>query len=152
MSSLQPHILDSIRELQRLADLFAHRREQLARSVGLSVQQYHILEEISDEQFMPSMFARRRESSAAAVSKIIRQLIDKKLIDVALDGNDGRVRKYTLTDEGRLVMTRLRQNRQEAMETVWAGLPPARLQEFQQFAGELSDRLEQYSEKQRLTI
>ncbi len=148
MSIVQSHILDSIRELQRLADLFAYRREQLARSVGLSVQQWRILEEISDEQFMPSMFARRRVSSAAAVSKIIRQLIDKKLIDVAVDGDDGRVRRYTLTPEGQQVMERLRSSRLKAMETIWSGLKPDRLDEFQKFATELSDRLEQYSENE----
>ena len=148
MSITQDNILNSIRELQRLADLFAQRREQLARSVGLSVQQWHILEEISDEHFMPSMFARRRESSAAAVSKIIRQLIDKGMIDVAVDGDDGRVRRYSLTVKGRGVMKRLRQNREEAIAAIWGGLCPNRLGEFQTFAAELSDRLEQYSENQ----
>ena len=148
MSQMQPHILESIQQLQRLADLFAHRREQLAKSVGLSVQQWHILEEISDEHFMPSMFARRRESSAAAVSKIIRQLLDKQLIDVALDETDGRVRRYRLTPTGHDVMRRLRQSREEAMQEVWAGLPAQRLTEFKEFAGELSDRLEQYAERQ----
>lgn len=148
MSVVQPHIINSIRELQRLADLFAHRREQLARSVGLSVQQWRILEEISDEHFMPSMFARQRVSSAAAVSKIIRQLIDKRLVDVAVDGNDGRVRRYTLTPEGHRVMERLRHNRHNAMETIWSGLEAEQLQEFQKFATELSDRLEQYSENE----
>lgn len=146
MSAPQPHIMDSIRQLQRLADLFAHRREQLAREVGLSVQQWRILEEISDEHFMPSMFARRRDSSAAAVSKIIRQLLDKGFIDVAVDGSDGRVRRYTLTAEGRSTMKRLRDNRQKAIETIWAGLCPDRLDEFRKFATELSDRLEQYSD------
>lgn len=146
MSAIQPHILDSVRELQRLADLFAHRREQLARSVGLTVQQWHVLEEISDEHFMSSMFARRRESSAAAVSKIIRQLIDKGLVDVALDGADGRVRRYTLTAAGSGVMQELRRNREAAMDAVWAGLAPERLRDFKVFAGELSDRLEQYAE------
>lgn len=148
MSAVQPHILDSISELQRLADLFAHRREQLARSVGLSVQQWRILEEISDEDFMPSMFARRRVSSAAAVSKIIRQLIDKRLIDVSVSGEDGRVRRYNLTAEGEQVMERLRANRQIAMKTIWSGIEPEQLLEFQKFATQLSDRLEQYSENE----
>ncbi len=146
MSATQPHILDSIRQLQRLSDLFALRREQLARDVGLSVQQWRILEEISDEHFMPSMFARSRDSSAAAVSKIIRQLIDKGFIDVTVDGDDGRVRRYTLTATGRKMMNRLRDNRKKAIETIWAGLCPDRLDEFRKFATELSDRLEQYSE------
>lgn len=148
IAQYQDNILDSIRELQRLADLFAHRREQLARAVGLSVQQWRIMEEISDEHFMPSMFARRRESSAAAVSKIIRQLIDKGFIDVAVDDDDGRVRRYTLTVEGRNVMDRLRKNRRLAIETIWGGLPPDQLSQFQDFAAELSNRLEQYTENE----
>lgn len=148
MSIVQEPILDSIEQLQRLADLFAHRREQLARAVGLTVQQWYVLEEISDEHFMPSMFARRRESSAAAVSKIIRQLLDKSLIDVAVDEKDGRVRRYTLTEEGRGVMERLRAKRQMAIDAIWGQMCPDRLLEFQRFAEDLSDRLEQYSEKE----
>ena len=145
MSQMPDHILDSIRELQRLADLFAVRREQLARSVGLSVQQWNVLEEISDEHFMPSMFARQRDSSAAAVSKILRQLQEKLLIEVTLDGADGRVRRYTLSSEGRRVMKQLRLNREHAVEAVWGDLPKEDLAMFQKFAGELSDRLESYT-------
>ena len=133
--------------MQRLADLFAQRREQLAREVGLTVQQWYVLEEISDEQFMPSMFARRRFCSAASVSKIIRQLLDKGLIDVAVDDNDGRVRRYTFTRAGRDLMSRLRSERQEAIEEIWGKISPDRLLEFQTFAADLSDRLEQYSER-----
>lgn len=128
-----------------MADLFALRREQLARSVGLTVQQWHVLEEISDEHFMPSMFARRRESSAAAVSKILRQLQDKKLIEVALDGSDGRVRRYTLSADGKQVMQQLRRNREAAITAVWGELNRESLQAFEKFAGELSDRLELYT-------
>lgn len=148
MSIAQDTILDSIRELQRLADLFAHRREQLARSVGLSVQQWYVMEEISDEHFMPSMFARRRESSAAAVSKILRQLIDKGLVDVAVDAADGRVRRYTLTVEGRAMMERLRTNRERAIASIWGGMDPDQLSQFQCFASDLSDRLEQYANRE----
>jgi len=138
----------AISELQRLSDLFCQRREQLARSVGLTVQQWHVLEEISDEHFMPSMFARRRESSAAAVSKIIRQLLDKDLVDVQVDANDGRLRRYRLTPAGVDLMLQLRANRQEAIDAIWGGIPPDRLFQFQQFAADLSDRLEQFSEQQ----
>jgi len=76
--------------LQLLTDLFAERRQQLARSVGLSDQQWAALEEISSEHFMPSLFARQRESSAAAVSKILRQLLHKDLVSVRLGVRDGR--------------------------------------------------------------
>lgn len=152
MSFVQKPITDAIAELQRLADLFGQRREQLARAVGISVQQWYVLEEISDEHFMPSMFARRRESSAAAVSKIIRQLLDKGLVDVAVDGKDGRVRRYTLTADGRQVMEQLRTKRREAIDVVWGSLSPDKLLEFQQFASELSDRMEKYSEQEKQPV
>lgn len=145
MDDNRTHILDSIRELQRLADLFALRREQLARSAGLSVQQWRVLEEISDQHFMPSMFARQQESSAAAVSKIIRQLLDKGFIDVAVDEADLRVRRYSLTPEGTAVMGRLREQREDAIQAIWGGMSVDRLTEFRQFASELGDRMESYS-------
>lgn len=151
MSIVQPAIkvpvLDAIAELQRLSDLFAQRREQLARSVGLTVQQWCVLEEISDEHFMPSMFARRRDSSAAAVSKIIRQLLDKGLVDVAVDGSDGRVRRYSLTAAGEALMKRLRLEREDAIEAIWNCMAPEKLVAFKEFASDLSDRMEQYSEQ-----
>lgn len=145
-TTLSSPIVAAIEQLQRLSDLFVQRREQLAKAVNLTVQQWCVLDEITDEQFMPSMFARRRDSSAAAVSKIIRQLIDKKLIEVAVDGNDGRMRRYTLTREGQALMEQLRRERQEAIDAIWSQLPLNKLVEFQHFAADLSDRLEQYSE------
>ncbi len=144
--TLSSPVVAAIEQLQRLSDLFVQRREQLARAVNLTVQQWCVLDEVTDEQFMPSMFARRRDSSAAAVSKIIRQLIDKKLIEVAVDGNDGRMRRYTLTVEGEALMERLRRERQEAIDAIWSQLPLNKLVEFQHFAADLSDRLEKYSE------
>lgn len=142
-----PHILDSIRELQRLADLFCDRRENLAKSVGLTVQQWRILEEISDEHFMPSMFARRQESSAAAVSKIIRQLLDKNLIQVNPDSADGRVRRYSLSELGKEVMNQLRKNRQKAIENIWFDLPADQLVLFKELSATLANRLENYNDK-----
>lgn len=74
----------SVACLQRLATAFQRRREQLARLVALSEQQWAVLEEISTEHFVPSMFARTRASSAAAVSKTLRQLLNKELVSVSL--------------------------------------------------------------------
>jgi len=50
----------AVAALQRLADVFAERREQLAHSAGLSEAQWRVLEEIASEDFMPSLFARAR--------------------------------------------------------------------------------------------
>src|SRR5437763_12020581 len=97
----------SIAGVQRLADLFQQRRQQLARSAGLSEQQWRVLEEISTEHFIPSLFAKHRESSAAAVSKVLRQLLDKELVRVSVSADDGRQRKYELTTKGHKAMQRL---------------------------------------------
>ena len=141
-------ISEAIGNLQRLTDLFSERREQLAREAGLTVQQWRILEEITDEHFMPSMFARSQESSAAAVSKIIRQLLDKALITVAVSETDGRQRRYTLTENGQSVMAQLRLNRRRAIEAIWAGFPQAELENFVAFSRKLADQLQAYAESQ----
>ena len=132
---------DAITQLQRLAELFQRRRAQLAAGVGLTEHQWSVLEEISTEHFMPSMFARQRESSAAAVSKTIRQLIDKGLVSVSLNPNDGRQRNYVLSAKGRDVMRRLRKSREAAIEQVWLKLPIGRVRAFSAFAAELNDKL-----------
>lgn len=150
MTNSMAHILDSIRELQRLADVFCDRRENLAKSVGLTVQQWRILEEISDEHFMPSMFARSQESSAAAVSKIIRQLLDKNLVQVNSDSLDGRVRRYNLSEKGKEKMAQLRKNRQKAIENVWFDLSPDQLDQFKELSSLLATRLENYNDKELL--
>ena len=131
----------AISELQRLTELFQRRRAQLAANVGLTEQQWSVLEEISTEHFMPSMFARQRESSAAAVSKTIRQLIDKKMIVVSLNAQDGRQRDYELSAKGRKVMQRLRASREDAIRRVWRKLPSAQIREFTEFAAVLNERL-----------
>src|SRR5436190_23447932 len=101
--------------LGRLAELYAERREQLARSVGLTDQQWGVLEEIATEHFMPSLFARSRASSAAAVSKILRQLVDKGLIVAAIGKDDARQRTFSLTARGKRVLETLRERRKEAI-------------------------------------
>ena len=132
--------------LQRLTDLFAERRQQLARSVGLTEQQWSVLEEISSEHFMPSLFARQRESSAAAVSKILRQLLRKDLVSVRLGARDGRQRRYQLTAKGKRCIEGLRHERAAAIAAVWSGFDGASLDAFIRFGTRLAQRLEHYAE------
>lgn len=131
--------------LGRLSHAFRHRREQLARSVQLSESQWELLEQIATEHFIPSMFARSRASSPAAVSKTLRQLLARGLIRVTLSATDGRQRCYQLTARGRKVMSRLRTERERAIEQIWMGLEPADLQAFVRVGTEIAQRIEQYS-------
>jgi DNA-binding MarR family transcriptional regulator len=128
--------------LGRLADLYVERRVQLARSVGLTDQQWGVLEEIATEHFMPSLFARRRDSSAAAVSKILRQLSEKGLVVAAIGKDDARQRTFSLTARGKRVMEKLREHRQEAIRDVWLSLDKAGVVAFTSFGRELIERLE----------
>src|ERR1700675_320084 len=96
-----PAVPDAIANLQRLSDLFQARRARLAVDAGLTEQQWQVLEEIATDHFMPSLFARRRESSAAAVSRLVRQLLDKRLVSAAAHDHDGRQRQYVLTAKGK---------------------------------------------------
>src|SRR5687768_6812911 len=114
---------DAIGALGRLTHLFRLRRAQLARDALLSEQQWQVLEEIGAEQFMPSMFARGREQSPAAVSRVIRQLLDRKLIAPrAPRGSDRRHRAYALTPLGKRTLEALHTSRRHAIEAVWLGL------------------------------
>ncbi len=140
-------ITEAIESLQRLTEVFALRRQQLAQAAGLTEAQWRVLEEISTEHFMPSMFARRRDCSAAAVSKILRQLLGQGVIEASIDADDGRQRNYALTAEGKRRVQRLRRERKKAMDEVWADLPPAALERFSAFSDELAGRLEAYAEE-----
>jgi DNA-binding MarR family transcriptional regulator len=131
--------------LQRLAGLLAERREQIARSVGLTEQQWAVLEEISSEHFMPSLFARKRESSAAAVSKILRQLLSKELVSVQLGAQDGRQRRYDLTAKGRRCIEDMRCEREAAIRKVWNGFGNDELDRFADFGTRLAERLQAYA-------
>jgi DNA-binding MarR family transcriptional regulator len=132
--------------LQRLTDLFAERRQQLARSVDLSDQQWAVLEEISSEHFMPSLFAKQRESSAAAVSKILRQLLGKDLVSVRLGARDGRQRRYELTAKGKRCIEGLRREREAAIRAVWNAFDSGDLDAFTNFGARLAQRLTHYAE------
>ena len=144
-STTAPRIHAAIACLQRLTDLFAERRQQIARSVSLSEQQWAVLEEISSEHFMPSLFAKQRESSAAAVSKILRQLLGKQLVTVQLGDRDGRQRRYELTSKGKRCIEGLRRERETAIRKVWSGLDSDGLDAFTRFGGQLAQRLEEYA-------
>lgn len=138
-------IHESIAQLQKLADLFQQRRQQLAKRAALTEQQWRVLEEISTEHFIPSLFARSRESSAAAVSKTLRQLLDKELVHVSVSEADGRQRQYELTPKGQRAIDRLRKERQRAIEAIWSDLSAEELRRFNRIGGELIARIERYA-------
>ena len=135
----------AIEKLSRLTELFQERREQLASQAGLTDAQWGVLEEVSTERFMPSMFAKDQASSCASVSKVLRQLLDRGLVRVAISEKDGRQRDYALTREGRATLQRLRSEREKAIAAIWTKFDPAVLKEFNAFAGDLIDRLSRYA-------
>jgi DNA-binding MarR family transcriptional regulator len=137
----------AIGELQRLAELFGQRRQQLARGVGLTEQEWRVLEEIATEHFMPSMFARGREQTPAAVSRIVRHLLDKALITVSVSPRDGRQRRYVLSAKGNDTLRQLRADRRQAIDAVWMDLAPRELTSFTTFSRKLTERLESYARR-----
>jgi DNA-binding MarR family transcriptional regulator len=142
----QPAALYSAVEgLQRLAEVFDLRRQQLAREAGLTDAQWRVLEEIGRQDFMPSLFARRRECSAAAISRTLRQLQDLGLVAVSISESDARQRDYRLTGSGRRSLARLRQSRERALDAVWSDLPASEVERFGRFSAQLADRLEAYA-------
>ncbi len=138
----------AIEKLSRLTDLFLERREQLASRAGLTDGQWQVLEEISTERFMPSMFARDRDSSRASVSKILRQLLDRGLVRVAVSPKDGRQRRYALTPAGKTALSGLKAEREKAIAAIWLRLDPRELQRFNAFAGDLIGRIERYARRE----
>ena len=140
-----PVVHDAIANLQRLSDLFQARRARLAVDAGLTEQQWQVLEEIATDHFMPSLFARRRESSAAAVSRLIRQLLDKRLVSTSAHDHDGRQRQYVLTARGKRTLEGLRADRQAAIDAIWSSLDRRALATFAEVSAELIRRIEAYA-------
>jgi DNA-binding MarR family transcriptional regulator len=141
----RPEIHQAIGALQRLCELFALRRQQLAADAGLTESQWRLLEEIADEAFMPSMFARRRDCTPAAISRGLRRLLERDWVTAEIAPGDARQRRYRLTAGGRRVLDRLRRGRERAIAAVWQDFDAAALRGFVAFAGELSDHLESYA-------
>ena len=145
MSTLPtPVVHDAIAKLQRLTDLFQARRARLAVDAGLTEQQWEVLEQIATDHFMPSMFARRRESSAAAVSRLIRQLLDKRLVSASPRAHDGRQRQYVLTAKGKRTLDGVHADRQAAVDAIWASLDRRALATFAEISAEIIRRIEAY--------
>jgi DNA-binding MarR family transcriptional regulator len=142
-----PVVHDAIAKFTRLTDLFRSRRGQLAVEAGLTEQQWEVLERIATEHFMPSLFARHRDSSAAAVSRLIRQLLEKRLVSVSAREHDARQRRYVLTAKGRRTLDAVRANRQAAIDAIWSTLDPHALAAFTTISDELIRRIEAYAEE-----
>src|SRR5262249_61816638 len=98
--------------------------------------------------FTPSLLARHRDSSPPAVSRIIRQLLRKRLITVSVSATDGRQRRYQLTARGRKTLDALGGLRRRAVDAIWMDLDPRALAAFTDFSGELITRLEAYAARQ----
>ena len=113
----------------------------------MTVQQWRVLEEVSTEHFLPSLFARERDCTPAAISKILRQLLGKRLIRAAISSKDGRQRRYQLTGEGCGVIEQLRDERRRAIRAVWSDLPSEEVTRFARFTVELGDRLERFADQ-----
>ena len=135
----------AIEGLQRLAELFAERRERLAREAGLSLGEWRLLEEIAGEGFLPSLFARRRAVHPAAVSRTLRALKQRGVIHAEIAETDARQRAYRLTPAGRRALARLRESRARAIAAIWEPLPASEIERFGRFAAELAARLEAYA-------
>jgi len=132
----------AIAALQRLADLFSARREQIAREAGLTIPQWRVLEEVATEHFMPSLFAQRRSVTPAAISKVVRGLLERDLIRTSIARGDRRQRAYELSSAGRALLDEIRMTRQMAIDEIWVQLPISELREFARFSALLGDRLE----------
>ena len=135
----------AIEQLGRLTELMERRRQQLARAVGLTPQQWRLLEEVATEDFMPSLFARAQECTPAAVSRILRQLLEMGMVEVSIAAGDARRRHYTLTTSGRQALDALRAGREDALKAVWGSFKSEDLARFAAFGGELANRLEAYA-------
>ena len=135
----------AIEQLGRLTEMMERRRQQLARSVDLTPQQWRVLDQIARPNFMPSLFARAQNCAPAAVSRTLRQLLDRGLVEASIAPGDARRRDYVLTRAGRQVLAALRRDREDALEAVWSGFPRSELARFAAFGGELADRLEAYA-------
>lgn len=137
-----------ILNLQKLADLFAWRRSQLATAAGLRESEWRMLEEVESEHFLPSLFARERACTPAAVSKTLRALQEAGLVRARIDAQDGRQRRYSLTAAGRRRLEALRSAREEALNVIWSDLPERELARFAHFSEGLVDRLRTYARDQ----
>jgi DNA-binding MarR family transcriptional regulator len=139
----------AIASLQRLADVLAERRAQLAAEAGLSEQQWRLLEEIAAPGFLPSLFARRTDVTPAAVSKVLRQLLDKGLVEVSIAPVDARQRHYRPTVRGRKALVRIEAAREEAVDAIWTSLDARELERFAEISETLAERLEVYARQRR---
>jgi len=142
-----PVVHAAIANLQRLTDLFRERRAALADEAGLTEQQWEVLERVATDHFMPSLFARDRESSMAAVSRLVRQLLEKRLVSVSVSPDDGRQRRYVLTPRGRRTLATLQASRQRAIEAIWTAIDPGALAAFARVSDELIRRIEAYADR-----
>lgn len=139
----------TIEALQGLVEVFEDRREALARSVGLSPAQWQVLEQVGQDDFMPSLFARRRDVSAAAISRTLKQLLERRLVEVQISPRDARQRLYRVTARGRKALDQLRGERERAIEAVWEALSDTDLARFERLCGELTRRLRAYEATRR---
>jgi len=140
--------LRAVEQVQQLAALFTKRRAQLAAQVGLTEAQWRLLDGIATEHFMPSMFAQEQDNTRGAVSKIIRQLLQKKLVVSSIARHDGRQRKYELTAKGRKSMDRLRELREEAIREIWSQLSDHDLKSFIRLNDLLIEKIRAYADTQ----
>lgn len=139
-------VREAIDVLGRLSEVYRRRRAQLAARVGLTEFEWLVLERVSEDSFMPSLFARQRESSIPAVSRVVRQVVDKGLVQSSVSKDDRRKRDFALTASGRKILETVQKEREKAIRAIWLKLDSDAVRVFKDVGQELAGRLEAYAE------
>lgn len=151
VKSKREKVFQAIEQLQVLSHTFLKKRRELAGEVGLTEAQWRVLDEIAQEDFMPSLFAIKLDQSKAAVSKILRQLVDRKLVTVETSEGDARFRTYQLTDQSFALLEELKRSRADAIDHIWMSINEGLLDHSIEFSRKLLGKFSDYEIKTKRT-
>ena len=76
---------------------------------------------------------------------MLRQLLEKDLVAVAISPRDARQRDYTPTARGRKALAKIESAREHAVRAIWSELAPRDLGQFADLSETLAERLESYA-------
>ncbi len=95
-------VLQSARDTDRLLNEWLETQSQL------TVQDLSVLHAIDVDVVYPTEIAVRLNQASPTVSHVISRLVQRGLIERSRSDDDGRKRRLTLTDEGRVTLDRSR--------------------------------------------
>jgi DNA-binding MarR family transcriptional regulator len=146
----QVNMIEIYRALTELARRYQFRNRDEICCYGLTVSQCYALQTLQDGAHHTGALSAKLGLDISSTTRLVDQLVRKKLVYRKRGVEDGRVRQIELTDAGKKLMNRIEKDFSEILEDAVKNLPKEVQSLLPQIIRQLNQALECGTERGKL--